>query len=132
MSTLRIDATGIETSDRGLRRFAAQILNLQPFWRQLAKHLADEAQRLWPLRRRTGRLRTSLTWASSRLGRGGVFEADPDSLQFGTSIFYGRFSHVGTKHQRARPIIHVDAADVTLKFATWARDRAVASGMEVT
>ena len=129
---MRVDATGIETADRKLRRFAAQILNLQPFWRQLAKHLADEAQRRWPLRRRSGRLRASLTWASSRLGRGGVFEADPDRLQFGTNVFYSRFSQHGTKHQRARPLIHVDAADVTRQFETWARDRAVASGMEVT
>ena len=38
----------------------------------LSEHLADEAQRRWPLRRRTGKLRKSLTWRGNGLGRGGV------------------------------------------------------------
>ena len=70
-----------------LRRFASGVDDLRPYWRLLGETLADEGQRRWPLRRRSGRLRESLVWAGGRLGKGGVFEASPDRLTFGSSIF---------------------------------------------
>ena len=46
-------------ADRRLRKFAKHVENLVPFWRELSEHLADEAQRRWPLkstnRERSGR-----------------------------------------------------------------------------
>ena len=128
---LRITATGLSTADGKLRQFAARIIDLRPFWRELGRSLADEAQARWPLRRRTGRLRKSLTWAGSRLGRGGVYEADPDQLRFGSALFYARFSQAGTKRQRQRTLIHVDEADASSRFSAWLRDRAAAAGLEV-
>ena len=86
MSTLHIKVEGLSKADRAVRQFAAQLADLRPFWRALGAHLADEAQARWPLRRRTGRLRRSLTWAGGRLGRGGVFESSPDQLTFGTTV----------------------------------------------
>lgn len=126
-----INITRLADADAALLAFSKQIIDWRPFWSQLAEHLADEAQRRWPLRRRTGTLRKSLTWAGDRLGRGGVFEADPDRLRFGTSVFYGRFHQHGAKHTPRRPLIHIDEADVSSRFSAWARDRASAAGLEV-
>ena len=127
---LRIDANLGQVETR-LRRFSDGLDDLRPFWRELGAHLADEAQRSWPLRRRSGRLRRSLTWAGSRLGRGGVYEASPDRLAFGTSVFYGRFHQFGAKHTPRRPLIHVDEADTSTRLGEWARGRATAAGLEV-
>ena len=132
MATLRVDLTGLAGANTGLRTFARQIEDLRPAWRQLGEHLADEAQRRWPLRRRTGRLRRSLTWAGDRLGRGGVYEPTPDRLQFGTAVFYSRFFQHGTKQRAATPLIHVDESEHTTQLSTWLRSRAAASGLEVT
>ena len=84
---MRLTVEGLDTAEVALGKFAAEVDDLRPFWPHLAKRLADTTQRRWPLRRRTGRLRKSLTWRGSRLGPGGVFESDPDRLAFGTSLF---------------------------------------------
>ena len=128
---LRITATGLSTADGKLRQFAARIIDLRPFWSELGEHLADEAQRRWPLRRRSGKLRTSLTWHGDRLGKHGVFESSPDRLTFGSAVFYGRFAQAGTKRQRMTPLVHVDEADASSRFPAWLRDRAAAAGLEV-
>ena len=125
-------ATDLRDTDRRLRAFANTLLDLTPFWRELGERLAETAQSRWPLRRRTGGLRESLTWGGSRLGRGGVFEATPDRLTFGSALFYGRFAQHGTKHTPRRPIIHVDAPTHTQYLSAWLRDRAAAAGLEVT
>ena len=96
----RIAVDGLSESDTALRQFGALILDWRPYWRLLGESLATEAGSRWPLRRRSGRLRKSLVWAGGKLGKGGIFEASPDALRFGTSVFYGRFSQVGTKRQR--------------------------------
>ena len=132
MPTLKLDVDGLSQADRGLRRFGAGLLDWRPFWAQLGETLADDSQARWPLRRRSGRLRESLRWSGSRLGRGGVFEASPDRLTFGSAIFYARFAQVGTRKQRATPLIHVNEDDVGARLTEWARGRAVAAGLEVT
>ena len=97
---LRITATGLAESDRALRRFAA-VSDLRPFWSELGEHLADEAQRRWPLRRWSGKLRESLTWHGDRLGKHGVFESSPDRLTFGSErCFYSRFASTRRAPQR--------------------------------
>ena len=131
MPTLRLDVDGLTQADTGLRRVAAQVSDLRPFWSQLGRELASDTQARWPLRRKTGRLRRSLTWHGDRLGPHGVFKADPDRLTFGSSIFYGRFAQFGTKRQRATPLIHVDPKQHSEQLTTWLRSRAVASGLEV-
>ena len=128
---MQLKVHGITESDSGLRRFAASVSDLRPFWRELGERLADEAQARWPLRRRTGRLRESLTWAGGRLGRGGVYLPTPDSLQFGSAVFYSRFWQFGTKRQRARPLIHVDEAQHSRQLSSWLQARAEDSGLEV-
>ena len=84
MPTFKVDVSGLKTADRGLKRLFASVSDLRPFWRELGQTLADEAQRRWPLKRRSGALRESLTWAGKGLGRGGVFVTDKDRLQFAT------------------------------------------------
>ena len=128
---MKLDIRGVREADAALGTFADTVEDLTPFWRQLGERLADEAQRRWPLRRRTGKLRQSLTWAGDRLGRDGVYEATPDRLQFGTSIFYGRFAQHGTKRQRARPLVHIDEAQHAEQLAEWLRGRADAAGLDV-
>ena len=130
---LRVDVTGLEKADTGLRRFAATVEDLTPFWRTLAERLADDAQSRWPLRRRTGKLRRSLTWAGKRLGRGGIFRSRPDRLTFGTRIFYGKFSHFGAVNQPVRELLHVDPAYIGARLDAWTVERARAAGfIEVT
>ena len=131
MPTPTIHVKGLAESDKALREFAAGVENWRPFWLVLGRSLADEAQRRWPLRRRTGKLRRSLVWRGDRLGRGGIFESSRSRLEFGTSVFYGRFAQYGTRKQRARAVIHIDAADIGARLSEWARDRAAASGLEV-
>ena len=132
MPTLRIDVGGLEKAVTGLGKFARTVDDLRPFWRHLGQHLATEAQRRWPLRRRSGRLRRSLTWSGKGLGRFGVFESSPDRLTFGSALFYSRFAQLGTKRQRATPLIHVDPKQHTAQLTTWLQARAAASGLEVT
>lgn len=132
MPPLKIDVDGLTQADTALRRFAATVADLRPFWAQLGERLATEAQSRWPLRRRSGRLRRSLTWSAGRLGKGGVYEPSPDALRFGSSLFYGRYAQYGTARQRATPFIHVDEIDTSKRLAAWLRARAQASGLEVT
>ena len=101
MPTLKITVGGLGSADTGLQKFARTVDDWRGFWRKLGERLADDTQARWPLRRRTGKLRRSLTWAGDRLGRGGIFQSDPDRLKFGTALFYGRFAQHGTKRQRA-------------------------------
>lgn len=129
---LMVNVTGLQGQTTALGRFARSVDSLESFWRELAQSLADEAQSRWPLRRRTGKLRKSLTWAGNRLGRGGIFEADPDRLQFGTAVFYGRFHQFGAKNVRRRPLIHINPPAIREQLATWAKARAVAAGLEVS
>ena len=128
---MKLDIRGVREADAALGTFAAAVGDLRPFWRELAERLADEAQRRWPLRRRTGTLRKSLTWRGERLGKHGIFEAAPRKLTFGTSVFYGRFAQYGTKKQRARPVIHVDETSIGQRLSEWARGRVAAAGLEV-
>ena len=127
-----IAVAGLKDADKRLRTFANHLESLVPFWREFSKHLADEAQRRWPLRRRTGKLRKSLVWRRDKLGRGGVYEADPDRLTFGTDLFYSRFPQHGTKRQRKTPLIHVDEDDARARLVQWTRARAADAGLEVT
>ena len=117
-----------------LDRAARSLRDFSDFWPTLGESIADKAQRAWPLRRRTGTLRRSLTWAGGRagLGKGGVYEADPDALTIGSSIFYARFSHHGTRHQSKRVLLSVDESDTTKRLETWARSRVQSSGLEVS
>ena len=74
--------------------------NLTPFWRELGEHLADEAQRRWPLTPHvpdgSGASLVVGAWPT-RLGKHGVFEASTATrLTFGTDLFYGRFAQHGT------------------------------------
>ena len=131
MPELRIGVKGITEAERSLREFA-KATDLREFWPLLGRDLADEAQARWPLRRRTGKLRRSLTWRGDRLSRGGIFEARPGSLTFGTSVFYSRFFQHGTRHHRQRTLIHVNEATHTDQLNTWLTERAVAAGLEVT
>ena len=123
--------TRLADADRHLRKFSQTLIDWTPFWRELAEHLADTAQQRWALRRRTGKLRKSLTWAGSGLGPRGVFEASPDRLTFGTGLFYARFAHYGTRKQARTPLIHVDEADASNRLNAWVKARAEASGLEV-
>ena len=128
---MRVKLDGIVRADKGLRGLAEAASDLRGFWRALGARLADEAQQRWPLRRRTGKLRRSLTWAGNRLGRGGVYESSPDALRFGSAIFYSRFHQDGTKRHAARPLIHLDEAQHAAQLATWLQRRAASSGLEV-
>ena len=128
---MQLTVDGITQADSSLRRFSSQVDDLRPFWRELGRDLADDAQRRWPLRRRTGRLRESLMWAGDRLGRGGISESSPDRLRFGSAIFYSRFHQHGTKRHAARPLIHVDESRHGEQLAEWLRGRADAAGLEV-
>ena len=129
MPTANIAVT--RDADKRLRTFAKNLETLVPFWRELAEHLADEAQSRWPLRRRSGQLRTSLVWRRDKLGRGGVYEPAADSLVFGTSLFYGRFPQYGTKRQRKTPLIVVDEDDARTRLVAWTKARAADAGLEV-
>ena len=132
---LDVNVSGLAEADTALRKFAAQLSDFRPFWRILGEHLATEAQRRWPLRRQSGWLRESLVWQGGKqggkIGRRGVFEASPDRLAFGTSLFYGRFSQSGTKRQRKRALIHIDRGAQHELLEEWAADRARAAGLEV-
>ena len=131
MPTPTTNVSVTRDADRRLRTFAKHLETLVPFWREFAKHLADEAQRRWPLRRRTGKLRTALTWRRDKLGRGGVYEPTANRLAFGSSLFYSRFSQYGTTRQRTTPLIHVNEDDARTRLSDWMRARAEASGLEV-
>ena len=129
---MKLDIRGVREADAALGTFAAAVGDLRPFWRELAERLADEAQRRWPLKRRSGKLRKSLVWSGQRLGRGGIFESSPNRLEFGTAVFYGRFAQYGTKRQRQRTLLHVDETAIGQRLALWAKSRARAAGLEVT
>ena len=121
----------LDESRAKIGKFARDLDDLSPFWRALGENLADTTQARWPLRRKTGRLRTSLEWTGQRLGRGGIYRSAPSRLTFGSSVFYAGFLHHGTKHQPARALIHVDGADIGHRLTAWARERAVTAGLEV-
>ena len=126
-----IKEIGVRESDIRLRTFAADVGDLRPFWAELGRSLATETQSRWPLKRRSGRLRRSLKWSGSRLGRGGVYESSRDRLTIGTSVFYGRFYQHGAKHTPRRPLIHIDEAQHTEQLSAWLQARAARSGLEV-
>ena len=86
MADTTITLIGVREADTGLHKFAAGVEDWRPFWRLLSERLADTAQSRWPLRRRTGTLRRSLTWAGNRLGWAGVYESAPDRLRFGSDL----------------------------------------------
>ena len=128
--TLQV-APSLDNSDSRLSKFGAAFTDLTTFWPSLAERLADDAQSRWPLQRRTGKLRRPLTWIGKRLGRAGVYKPSRDWLVFGTNLFYARFAHHGTQRQRETPLVHVNEADITKRLTEWARERAVAAGLEV-
>ena len=128
---IRVDVSGLSEAEKAIRTFAAGIVDLRGFWRELGRSLADDAQARWPLRRRTGKLRQSLVWRGDKLGRGGVFESSPNQLTFGTNVFYARFAQIGTKRQRATPLIHIDEAQHSEQLKTWLRARALSAGLAV-
>ena len=123
-------APSLEEVDRTLATYGRVLADLRPYWELLGRDLADDTQRRWPLRRRSGRLRRSLTFAGSRLGRSGIYRSRPDRLVFGTRIFYGAFSQKGTKHQPARKLIHVDPDAIGARLGAWATERAERAGLE--
>ena len=127
-----IELRDLDGADRHLRAFARQLIDLRPFWRELAERLADDVQSRWPLQRRSGRLRTSLTWRGTRLGRHGVFESSQNQLRFGTDLFYSRFPQFGTTRQSKTPLIDIDEEDASAQLQRWVRDRATSAGLEVT
>ena len=129
---LSVKIEGLGQADTGLRKFAAQVDDLRAFWPRFAKGLADESQRLWPLRRKTGRLRQSLTWRGNRLGRFGIYEPNPDRLRFGSAVFYARYPQTGARKQRKTPLINIDEKQHGEQLAEWLRGRAAAAGLEVT
>ena len=129
---MRLDVQGLDRARTSLGTFADDVDDLRPLWPRLAKRLADTAQERWPLRRRTGRLRKSLTWRGNRLGPRGIFESAPDRLTFGSELFYGRYYQHGTTRQVARPLIHIHEAQHTELLGTWLGARADAAGLEVT
>ena len=108
--TIRVE--GLDEAGASLDKFNNDIADLPPFWRELGSQFSEDEQARWPLRRRTGRLRESLRWAGNRLGRGGVYEATPDRLRFGTGerVFYARYHQFGARHLPRRPLIHIDEA----------------------
>ena len=119
-----------DVADR-LEHGARSLEDLSAFWPSLAESLADRAQRSWPLRRKTGRLRASLTWAGAGLGKGGIYAVSPSSLRIGTRIFYGAYSQFGTKRQTKRELLSVDARDVADRLDAWTRDRLLGAGLGV-
>ena len=130
MLSVKVDGLGL--AETGLRRFAAQVDDLRPFWRQLGQKLADETQARWPLKKQSGRLRRSLDWHGDRLGPRGIFESAPAQLTFGSAIFYGRFFQSGTARRAARTLIHIDEAQHADQLDSWLRERADKGGLEVT
>ena len=132
MPTLKVNVDGLSESDSALRRFGAALLDWRPYWRLLGERLATDSQQRWPLMRKSGRLRRSLAWAGGRLGRFGVYEASPDRLTFGTTVFYGRFHQHGAKHTPRRPLIHIDETQHAELLQTWLLARAARAGLEVT
>ena len=129
---LSITTRGLTQADVGLQKLAVSVDDLRPYWRELAQKLADKAQARWPLRQRSGKLRRSLTWAAGGLGRGGVFESDPNRLRFGSAVFYSRFAQSGTRKQQRTPLIHIDPDLHAAELSGWLGARASASGLEVT
>ena len=125
-----IDPT-LEKVDKNIATYSALTSDLRPFWAELGRSLADDAQRRWPLRRRSGKLRRSLKWSGDGLGRGGIYEARPDRLLFGTRIFYASFSQSGTRNQPARALVRVDENAIAARMSAWASERARRSGLEV-
>ena len=133
MPILKINIDGLSQADAGLRKFAARVLDLRPFWRLLGETLADDSQARWPLRRGSGKLRASLIWAGGRLGKGGMFlRPAHDRLAFGTAVFYARFHQHGAKHTPRRPLIHITADAHAELLASWLVARAQRAGLEVT
>ena len=129
---LTVKIRGLDKAQAGLLALGDETSNLRPFWQRLGKSLADDAQARWPLRRRSGKLRRSLTWAGQRLGPRGVYESSPDALRFGSNVFYGRFHQHGSRRMSARPLIHIDEPKHAEQLAHWLHERASAAGLEVT
>ena len=122
----------LESVDKNLATFAALSSDLRPFWQELGERLAADTQSRWPLKRKSGRLRRSLTWSGNRLGRFGIFQNKRDRLVYGSRLFYGAFSQKGTRHQPARKLIHVDQDAIAARLDSWMTERAQAAGLEAT
>ena len=131
MPIIDIRATGLHEADQALDALAAAALDLRPFWSELGADLSRTSQKRWPLRRLSGRLRRSLTWRGSTLGRGGVFEPTPDRLTFGSAVFYGRFHQDGARNVPRRELIHVDETRHRAALAAWLVARAKRADLEV-
>lgn len=129
---MRLDVQGLDRARETLGTFADDVGDLRGFWPRLAKHLADTAQERWPLRRRTGRLRKSLTWRGTRLGPRGIYEPAPDRMRFGSKLFYARFFQYGSKRTGTRELIHIEPERHVEQLGAWLRERASAAGLEVT
>ena len=126
---IRVDIDpSLQKVDRDLATFTTLASDLRPFWIELGRSLADESERRWPLRRRSGRLRKSLTWARDRLGKGGIFQAKRDRLVYGSRVFYADFAQRGTRHQTATPLVHVDETAISDRLSAWSVERARAAG----
>ena len=125
MPTLDIRATGIRESGKGLDALGRAASDLTPFWFGLARDLANLAQERWPLRRRTARLRKSLTWRGAIPGprRRVRTDANPGSA-FGSAVFYARFHQHGARNVPRRELIHVNPARHTAALASWLVARA--------
>ena len=79
-----------------LNRTARSLGDLSEFWPAVGRSIADQTQAAWPLKRRSGRLRRSLSWsARGGLGKAGIYEAKSDSLVIGSSLFLRQFSPAG-------------------------------------
>ena len=132
-TTFTVSATpSLDKPIDALERAARSFADLTSFWPGLAQQIAAESAARWPLRRRSGALRRSLTWAGrGGLGRGGIYEPRADSLTIGTAIFYGAFSHFGTRRQPVRELLRVDEGDTTKRLEEWARKRASDAGLTV-
>ena len=128
-TVFRIDIDpSLEKVDKNLATYAALTADLRPYWLELGRALAAESAARWPLKRRSGRLRRSLTWAGSRLGRGGIFQATRDRLLYGSRLFYADFAQRGTKRQPATPLVHVDEDAIARRLNAWSVDRARRAG----
>ena len=85
---LRVKVEGLSEAEKALRHVrGAACPTCDRFWRELGETLADDAQARWPLRRRTGKLRASLTWAVPRSAGAVCSSPHPISSHSGRTCF---------------------------------------------
>jgi phage gpG-like protein len=69
---------------------------------------------------REGDLRASVRWSHGRLGAGGIFDAQPRHLIFGTDVPYAAYHQYGTDKMPARPFLPpVDAKEYAPLLRNW-------------